>query len=247
MKVILSLPVLLVLATAWFCWHQAKQQPSERLRWLAIAILSYLLFCQPVADQLLRPLERQYPAFALQPVDHIVVLGCSHADDAFLPISDQPNACSKSRLVEALRIWHLNPQAIIHLSGTLTQARRAHTQIESEFLQALGVPVAHIQQHQGATNTEQEAQVVSTFLLAHTQKPRLALVTNAAHLPRAMRWFAAHSLEPVAAPAEFFGRDLDKPLRWQDFIPQITAPSSWYVWQYETAALLQQQWQLGRD
>lgn len=247
MKVILSLPVLLVLATAWVCWYQATQHPSKRWRWLGVALLSYLLFCQPAADQLLRPLERQYPAFAAQPVDHIVVLGCSHADDAFLPISDKPNACSKSRLVEALRIWHLNPQAIIHLSGTLAQVTHAHTQIESEFLQALGVPVANIQQHQGATNTEQEAQVLSTFLLAQTPTPRLVLVTNAAHMRRAMGWFAAHSLVPVAAPAEFFGRDLDKPLRWQDFIPQITAPNSWFVWQYETAALLQQQWQLAGD
>lgn len=247
MKVILSLPVLLVLVAAWFCWQQAKQQPLQRGRWLGIALLSYLLFCQPAADQLLRPLERQYPAFALQPVDHIVVLGCSHADDAFLPISDKPNACSKSRLVEALRIWHLNPQAIIHLSGTLTQATHVHTQIESEFLQALGVPAASIQQHQGATNTEQEAAVVSKVLLAQTPAPRVALVTNAAHMPRAMRWFAQDAVTAIAAPAEFFGRDLDRPLRWQDFIPQITAPNSWYVWQYESAALLQQQLQLAID
>lgn len=240
MKVILSLPVLIVLATAWFCWHQAKQQPTQRWRWLVIALMSYGLFCQPVVDQLLQPIERQYPAFKAQTVDHILVLGCSHADDEFLPISDKPNACSKSRLVEALRIWHLNPHAIIHLSGTLAQVTHLHTQVQSEFLQALGVPVANIQQHAGATNTEEEAALVSQVLLKNGSSPRVALVTNAAHLPRAMRWFASHSVTPIAAPAEFFGRDLDKPLRWQDFIPQITAPNSWYMWQYETAALVLQ-------
>lgn len=247
MKIILSLPVLLVLLTAWISWHQAKQQPTQRWRWLAITIVIYLLFCQPAADQVLKPIERQYPAFKAQTVDHIVVLGCSHADDEFLPISDKPNACSKSRLVEAIRIWRLNPQAIIHLSGTLAQVTHAHTQIESDFLQALGVPAANIQQHAGASNTEEEAALVSEHLLRTSTTPRVALVTNAAHLPRAMRWFASHSVTPIAAPAEFFGRDLDKPLRWQDFIPQISAPSSWYVWQYETAALMLQRLQQAID
>lgn len=247
MKVILSLPVLLVLAMAWLSWRQAIRQPQQRYQWVALAVLSYLLFCQPLVDQLLRPLERQYPAYQGQVVDHIVVLGCSHADDEFLPISDKPNACSKSRLVEALRIWRLHPNAIIHLSGTLRQVTHPHTQISSDFLVALGVPISQIMQHAGATNTEQEAALLSQHLVKSATASRVALVTNAAHMPRAMRWFAHHSLVPIAAPAEFLGRNLDQPLQWQDFIPQITAPASWYTWQYETAGLLLQQWQLQQD
>lgn len=240
MKILLSLPVLIVVITWLICAHQlALGKMSKRLS-LCIATGIYLLFCQPAADAFLAPLERHYSAYQGQPVAHIVVLGCSHSDDTFLPISDKPNACSKARLIEAMRILQLNPSATIHLSGDLARKITPHTSIQRQWLHTVGVNDQRIVTHTGATNTAQEAILVAGWL-KQQQNASVALVTNAAHLPRAMVHFQQAGINPIAAPAEFFARDIEKPMRWQDLIPQISAPQSWFIWQYETAAWLELQ------
>lgn len=230
---IVQLLLVSVLST-YLLWR--RRQISHRIL-IAPLVFLLLITCRPLADWLAAPLEFAYPAFQQQPVKHIAVLGCSHSEAAYLPLSSQPEPCSLARLVEAAQIWHAQPDAIIHLSGSIADRRIAHTELEKQFLTALGIPATAIQQHPAATDTEGE---VTLLVKAIPVDEPLALVTTAMHMPRAMRWFELHQRNPIAAPTEFRIRRSYADSRWPVWIPQLNATTTLGDAYYEYAGLLEQ-------
>ncbi len=226
--------LLVCLCCAILLWR--RRQISTWL--LAIPLVFLLLItCRPLSDWLASPLEQAYPAFAGQRVQHIAVLGCSHAEATFLPLSSQPEPCSLARLVEAAQIWHAQPDAIIHLSGSIADRLTPHTEVEKRFLLALGIPASAIRQHTAATDTEGE---VTLLVKAIPADEPLALVTTAMHMPRAMRWFGLHQRNPIAAPTEYRIRRTYANSRWPVWVPQLNATNTLGDAYYEYAGLLEQ-------
>lgn len=232
--------MLICLCCALLTWR--RQQVSAKLLATPLLFLA-LITCRPLADWLATPLEFAYPAFAGQRVQHIAVLGCRHSDAAFLPLSSQPEPCSLARLVEAAQIWHAQPSAIIHLSGSITDSQVAHTELEQQFLQALGVPAQAIRQHPAATDTEGE---VALLVRAIDASEPMALVTNAMHMPRAMRWFSAVQRYPLPAPTDFRIRRSYADSQWPVWIPQLRATDTLGDAWYEYAGLLEQWFRLSQ-
>lgn len=231
-------PVVQLLVVTLVCtviqWR--RRQVSKRL--LALPLLFLLLItCRPLAELLAAPLEFAYPAFKQQPVQHIAVLGCGHAEADFLPLSSQPEPCTLARLVEASQIWYKHPSAIIHLSGSISDRKIAHTEIESQTLQALGIPAQMIRQHTAATDTEGE---VALLIAAIPAAESMALVTTAMHMPRAMRWFSVKQRFPVPAPTEYRIRRSYADSRWPIWLPQLNATITLGDAYYEWAGLLEQ-------
>lgn len=227
--------LLLLLLCLWAAWR--KSHHLKKLLLLQLTC-SLLLTSKPIADWLAAPLELAYPAFAQQQISHIAVLGCSHANATFLPVSSQPDLCSSARLLEAAMIWRQQPQAIVHLSGSIKERREAHTVVAQRFLIALGVPESQIRLHPDATDTEGEIALLVNQIPATAP---MALVTSAMHMPRSMRWFARYQRQPIAAPADYhLRRDLDYPLRWQAWLPTVNALETFGYAFYEYAGLLEQ-------
>ncbi len=242
---LLLTPVIQLMLVCLFCagliWR--RQQVSTKLL-LAPLLFLALITCRPLADWLAAPLEFAYPAFAGQKVQHIAVLGCRHSDAAFLPLSSKAEPCSLARLVEAAQIWRAQPSAIIHLSGSIADSQVAHTELEQQFLQALGVPAQAIRQHPAATDTEGE---VTLLIRAIAADEPMALVTNAMHMPRAMRWFSAQQRFPLAAPTDFRIRRLYADSQWPVWIPQLNATNTLGDAWYEYAGLLEQWFRLSMN
>jgi uncharacterized SAM-binding protein YcdF (DUF218 family) len=226
---------LLVLCCVLASWRQSRHL-VKCLGLLLITTLS--LTNKPLSDLVATPLELAYPAFNGQPVRHIMVLGCNHAEANFLPLSSRPQSCSTNRLVEAAQIWHQQPQALIHLSGSISDRREPHTVLEQRFLIALGVPASHIRLHPDATDTESE---IAAVVKAVPASEPLAVVTSAMHMPRTMRWFQLHQRQPIPAPTDFqIRRDGTEPLRWQAFLPSLLALETFGYAFYEYTGLLEQ-------
>ena len=86
----------------------------------------------------------------------------------------------------------------------------------------LGIAPARLQVLDTPVDTAQEARAVRAALAGTgAARPRLVLVTSAAHMPRAMRPFQAVGLDPLPAPTQHLaGRASGR--RLSDWLPSAT-------------------------
>lgn len=151
-----------------------------------------------MANKALAPFEQGHVAFDLmQPVEVVVVLGGCHASDASVPTAAQLCSSSLFRLVEGLRILTANPEAQLFVSGYAGMDSRSHAEVLQEVAISMGVDQARITVFTEPKDTQEEAEYMQPLL----QGKSFALVTEHAHLPRALRFFQQVGLEPLPAAA----------------------------------------------
>lgn len=222
----------------------AKRRPGlAKTCTIAGLLLLWTATTKPVVDLIAAPLEFAYAKYAGQPISHIWVLGCNHSDSEFLPDYNRLEPCSQTRMLEAVRIWQQNPSATLHLSGTIKHRQQQHTAVALDFAHQLGVPLAQIQLHPQAFNTQQEAELVVPVLLSTTvgaQGSQVALVTSAMHMTRAMRWAQAYGLTPIAAPTDFTIRRKFAEHKPEGWVPNERALLGFSYAQYEYLGLIAQ-------
>jgi uncharacterized SAM-binding protein YcdF (DUF218 family) len=252
----MEFPVKLLLTPVMIIWallllnvlQQWRQQQRQERRLPRVAIFTLLLFwlfsTKPVVDQLAKPLELAYPAYpaanTTPPLAHILVLGCNHQDSSFLPLSSKAEPCSLARLSEAIRLWHLYPQAVLHVSGHISDRSQSHTDFARQYAIAMGVAPAKIVSHSEASNTRGE---VRAFIRAIHQQPA-AVVTSAMHMPRTCNWFAHYNGRVIAAPTDFYVRRNTTDIGWQGWLPTSQSLHTLGYVFYEYMGLVQQYGQL---
>lgn len=184
-----------------------------RLRWrrfgggcsvLALVLLA-LLSWSPVADRLLAPFESVYPAVHQwpqnKPVGAVMVLGGGYQPNQPWVVTGQLSDSSANRLLEGLRLWHLNSEALLLVSGADRRAgiepmARAYGRVAMD----MGVPESRLWVLDMPTDTGEEARAAAALL---GEGASLLLVTSASHMPRAMRHFQQAGLNPIAAPTHY--------------------------------------------
>lgn len=198
---------------------------------LALATSTLLLSALPVfSNWVMAPIENDYEAFSLssRPVDYIVVLGCGHKVNPALPATSQLNTCSLQRLVEAMRVFRLHPQATIITSGAAFNQQYSNAHIVKQALISLGIPAHKIMTENFPKDTEEEAELIS----ARVKGKNVVLVTNSDHMPRAMKYFQALGVEPIAAPAGRWANTRLAKTHWTAFIPSsskmVQTTNAWY-------------------
>lgn len=200
-SLLMPLPLLLLLmggalALLWFSRWQKTARLVLTGSWLALLLLSL----QPVADRLLLPLESRYPAWtpAFPRVNYIVVLGGGYTFNPDWPPSANLINNSLARVTEGVRLWHANPGSKLIFTGAAAQGNPVTSaSVAARVAQSLGVPAQDILRVDSARDTEEEAAGTQALV---GNAPFL-LVTSASHLPRAIRFFQARGLTPIAAPA----------------------------------------------
>lgn len=222
---LLLTPVMIIWALLLFTllrqWRSQHRLPRAALG----TFLLFWLFCtKPIVDQLTKTLELAYPAFAptavtsAQPeLAHILVLGCNHQDSSFLPLTSKAEPCTLARLSEGIRLWHLYPQAMLHVSGHIKDRNQSHTDFARQYAIAMGVAPAKIVSHSEASNTRGEVQA---FIAAINQQPA-AVVTSAMHMPRTCNWFAHYGGQVFAAPTDYYLRRSTADIGWQGWMPTV--------------------------
>ena len=226
--------LLLILALAFY-----KSRPAFSFKCLLVAtLLLFITALPPFSDRVMAPLENNYPVFQqpTKPIDYIIVLGCYHTADIKLPPTIQLRACSLQRLVEAVRIYRMNPAATIITSGSAFGQKTSNAQAMKQAALSLGVPEHKIITENFPKDTEEEAFLIAPRVIGSTS----VLITNADHLPRAMKYFQQQGVNPIPAPASFWIKHNEQPTNWSYYIPTSADLEQTTVAWYESVGRLWQ-------
>ncbi|XKH61520.1 envelope biogenesis factor ElyC [Halomonas sediminis] len=171
-----------------------------------LALLLLVLFSwAPVADRLLAPFESAYPPLHSWPqgetVDAVMVLGGGYQPHQPWVVTGQLSDSSANRLLEGLRLWHLNPDARLIVSGSSGDEDVVPmAQAYANIAQDMQVPASQLHVLDTPTDTGQEARAAAQLL---GEGSSLLLVTSASHMPRSMQHFRQAGLTPIAAPTHY--------------------------------------------
>ena len=211
-----SLVALLGLAGAFLAWR-GRGRPGAMVMVAAVGLL--LVFgSRPLAGLLVAPLERAYPPVTdperLAGIDYVMVLGAGHDPEPGLPVTGRLPATATARLVEGIRLHRALSGSRLVLSGGGEPEPSAHG--SAAVARALGVDEGDMVLLPGTVDTRDEARRAA----AELEGRRLALVTSASHMPRAMALFRGAGLEPVAAPTRYHAPRELEPWRVRYLRPQ---------------------------
>lgn len=216
----LTVGALLALVLLAFGWRRIA---------LLVVVLAVahvvILSCPPVSDALMGSLEKRARAAAtVAPpccYDAIVVLG-GGIGAAYPPEMPDPHLNDGAdRIWQASRLWKrgVAPRIIVSGGSFLAQHGGPPT-TEAEamrvFLIDLGVPADAITDEGNALNTIENIRNVRAIV----GKSRVALVTSAYHMPRALQLAARAGLNVGAFPTDYQVVSAAR-LPWDEWLPSI--------------------------
>jgi uncharacterized SAM-binding protein YcdF (DUF218 family) len=219
----LPLVLLLLVAGLWLTGRDRRSRLGRRLL-IAAALVLLLLGNGFVSTQLVLPLERAYPSIPdirpgepvparLAACRFVVVLGSGQADDPTLSANNRLSPAGLARITEGVRMLRLLPTARLIVSGPSVGNRPTHASVLAASAAALGVDPARITQVDSAHDTAEESQVVGALV----GSAPIALVTSAAHMPRAAALFRRAGVAVLPCPTDFLAKT-NAEFRWTDLL-----------------------------
>lgn len=169
---------------------------------LCVGGLFYLIFANgPVSFFLIRYLENQSPVFS---IDHhstlfrdIAILTGHALPDTQLPVSSSVNSSSAFRILEALRLHQVFPDARIIISGYDDVPL-----LMKKLLLSVGVREELIIFENQSRSTYESA----VHLKKRMRENDFILVTSAGHMPRSLKAFNALGMKPTPAPTDYLAK-----------------------------------------
>ncbi len=228
---LMPLPLCVVLLAAGLALARSTRWPRLGRRLLCAAAALLLFFSNElVGVALLRPLESCSPPIpevaagggvpaAVSGCAFVVVLGSGNNDIPGLSATGRLSTSGLGRIVEAVRILGMVPNARLVLSGPGSKGRPSHASVLAEAAESLGVSPGRITLIDTARDTEDESHAVARFVGGR----RTALVTSAWHMPRAALLFRRAGVAIVPCPA--------------DYLSGSSAPSPWAALAFDSEAL----------
>ena len=186
---------------------------------LILALFLLCLFSTPWApDFLLRTLEQRFSPYVLdkeKPIESIMVLGGGADFREDRPLHMLLSDESLFRVLEAVRIANLWPDAKVIFSGAKFSNAVTTAQIMASVAISLGVSKKNVVLIKESMDTHDEAVMSKKYLSGKT----FALVTSAPHMLRSVKLFKAQGLTPIPAPGYYhLKRDKNS---WMYFLPSI--------------------------
>jgi uncharacterized SAM-binding protein YcdF (DUF218 family) len=218
--------MLLILALIFY-----KNKPRASVKLLVLAtVLLFISTMPPISDSLMASIEDDFEPFTLsaKPVDYIVVLGCGHTTDYRLPATSELKTCSLQRLVEAIRISRLHPEARLIMSGYSSDDPVPNAEKMKQAAMSLGIAEEKIITESFPKDTEEEAELIAPRVMGST----VVLITNADHMPRSITYFQSQGITPIAAPTGYWVKNSEGDKPWQHYFPRAQklaqTTTAWY-------------------
>ncbi|KGJ89927.1 protein of unknown function DUF218 [Colwellia psychrerythraea] len=233
------MPINIVLILLVFALIIHSKKPKQSIKSLSAAIIILLISAfPPFSDTVMTAIENNYPPYVKTEVniDYIIVLGCGHNTNAELPVTSQLANCSLQRMVEALRIYQLHPEARIITSGYGGHNPVSNAETVKQSLVMLGVPAQKIITENFPKDTEEEAELIAP----RVQGTQVVLVTNADHMPRSINYFQAQGIFPIAAPTGYWVKNPDSSKNWTHYTPSSKKLNQSTIAWYESLGLVVQ-------
>ena len=195
---------------------------------IAVAIAQYLLTAwYPIVESIAAPIERQVSDWSrLNPRDGyaaIVVLGGGRAGSLQPGQTPNEQLGVNDRILLAAKLYQAKLAPRIVVTGASAANEPAGPQVDANsmrtFLLALGIPNQAITLEPHARTTRENAAYASLLLRCDE---RIALVTSAFHMPRALREFRALGLAAYPFPSGFVAGDRTRS-RFDHWLPNIGA------------------------
>ena len=240
-SLITPLPLFWLLLIGAFVFYLAGRKTTVRLydcttarkntiaRWfLGSSLLWFFLISTPFLPKaLLATLENQYPPVQLtvekgdqvsaqDSIVHILVLGSGYETDDRLSFCGQLNLSGLARLAEGIRLQSLLPASKLIFSGYAGPQPLPQAEVTALAAQELGIDSAVILTICEPWNTRTEAE---EYLKRFGIGGRLYLVTDAAHMQRAIMHFRKMGLNPIPAPTNFIIRKNNIPHSYTYYFP----------------------------
>jgi uncharacterized SAM-binding protein YcdF (DUF218 family) len=185
-----------------------------------LALVFFLLFSTNyLPGYLVARIESQYIPFDADRYSvknssiYIHVLGGGYTLDKRLPPHEQLSMVGLGRLSEAIRIFHLYDSSVLVVSGNVASGDESLASVARKAAISLGVESDRIRMLSDPATTLEEAR---EFARRFGPESTVIVVTDAVHMPRAMRFFRNQGLNPYPAPANYLINEDDNPfaLRW---------------------------------
>lgn len=194
--------------------RKLKRRPRIQ-RWLVIVAAAemWLFSLRLVSEPLTWGLEHQYdrePAVAEEPKAIVLLTGMTRVPDR----GEWELTESGDRLVEAVRLAHRHPSAVVVVSGTFTNddgSSYSESKLLASLLADMGVAKPRIFLDEKSRNTFENAKESSHILeeaVAPGATGPILLVTSAMHMPRAAACFRKAGVDVVPWPVDFHSRGL---------------------------------------
>lgn len=240
---LMPLSIVIILLLIAIIFHKFNNKFSFRCLFLATLVLIFSSL-PPVSKMLISSLEEDYVAYNISnkredtSLDYIVVLGCYHFSDANLPATIELKTCSLQRLVEAIRLANLYPEAQLIMSGAAGHNPQSNAQKMKEAAILMGIEETRIITEHTPGNTQQEANLIAPYITGK----HAVLITNADHMKRAMKYFTQQGASPTPAPASFYAKGDVKSegLDLLYYVPKSYSLQETTVYWYETLGLTAQ-------
>lgn len=201
--------LLLTLLSAVLIARQSKW--GMRLLCSSLCV-SFIVLFLPIADVLLRPLEKRFPIPSPLPdkVAGVIVLGGSERADLSLHWQQAQFNQAAERMMAIPVLAKRYPQAEIVFSGgsgSLLHSKDIATQSTYQWFVDQGV-AERVVWEKKSRNTHENA-VLSEKLLKGVPKGSWLLVTSAFHMPRSIGVFRARGWDVIAYPVDFNSKTSD--------------------------------------
>ena len=181
-----------------------KQYWGKRVLYMS-GIWFFIIAFSPLPVYLLKKMEHSYHPITKEDIKqdqlvYIVVLGGGVTEDVYLPDRLRLSYPSMGRFLEAINIYKMVDNGKLIFSGHTPEGKTSQAEIMATMATNLGVPSGDTLWLPQSINTRTEALNVKNRL---GEKVNLILVTDASHMPRAIKWFKLQGLNPYPAPTNF--------------------------------------------
>ena len=210
--------IILVSALAYLFYITHRRRVAAGLAVLALAL--FILFSTNyLPGYLTTRMESQYQAFdsgSYPPTGDrifIHVLGGGYNLDPTLPAQAQLSLVTLGRLAEGIRIHNLFKGSALVVSGNIASGDESLASVIRKAAISLGVDSLGIEMLEEPATTREEARI---FAKRFGSRANVIVVTDAVHMPRAMKFFEEEGIRAYAAPTYFLIKKDDNPfdLKW---------------------------------
>lgn len=211
--------IWLLLLCGWILCSWRKQRLAAGL-FLGAALLYALAGNVYLGSTLLARLETTIPPVdpaAVVPFDAVFVLGGGSQED---PAGRPEAGLAGDRILLAARLWHLGKARVLVASGTSRDSLRGIRNLGEEtrvLWRELGIPDHAIRVVDGPCWITRDEILAARQLQLRQGWHRVALLSSASHLPRAMALAHRAGLEATPLAADWRSRP-------HPFMPQLLIP-----------------------
>ena len=202
-----------------FVLHRFKKAKAAKMFLIIAVVLFYTFSTAWLPRYLAYRLEIQYPPLTSAPAIknnekvYIHLLGSGYQTDKRLPATAKLCIVAQGRFTEAMRLYREISNSILVCSADGPPGTETQAMIARAAAIEMGADSSRVITLNTPSTTKEEAEDLAKTV---GTKANVIVVTDAIHIPRAMKFFKEAGFSPIAAPTNFkaLNGSVGVPFKW---------------------------------